>query len=179
MSPVGPPRIGIVGPESSGKTTLAQQVAERLGVPWVPEVARDWLSARDGQYTRDDLTTLAELQLAEEEATAARHPDAPAIVCDTTPLVIRIWSEVAYGEAATALHAAEALDRYRLHLLTAPDLPWAPDPLREHPDPTDRQRLFTRYASALRDWPHVVIRGTGRRRTDSALDAVRQALEQR
>ena len=56
--------ITIVGPESSGKTTLARQLAAELGCPWVPEYAREYLQASGGYYDEADLDVIAEGQMA-------------------------------------------------------------------------------------------------------------------
>ena len=55
--------ITIVGPESSGKTTLASQLAAEFGCPWVPEYAREYLEGRGGYYNEADLEVIAEGQL--------------------------------------------------------------------------------------------------------------------
>ena len=55
--------ITIVGPESSGKTTLARQLAADLGCPWVPEYAREYLDGLGRTYEEDDLQIIARGQL--------------------------------------------------------------------------------------------------------------------
>lgn len=166
-----PLRIAIVGPESCGKTTLTRDLAAVWDAPWVEEISRGWLEARGGRYTAEDLPVIARLQREAEDAAAAattsRH-----LFCDTNALVVRVWSQVKYGQVHPDVTAAEGLDRYALHLLTAPDLPWEADPLRESPH--DRDRLFDRYQAALRaaGVPFVVVRGVGADRLAVAHAAV-------
>ncbi len=165
-----PLRVAVVGPESCGKTTLTRALASAWGEPWVEEVARDWLEARGGVYGPDDLPILAELQRAREDAVAA---DARRFLfCDTNALVVRVWSEVKYGAVHPRVTAVERLDSYALHLLTAPDLPWEVDPLRESPN--GRDALFGRYEAALRaaGVPYAVISGQGEARLQGAQQAL-------
>ncbi len=160
-------RIAIVGPECTGKTTLALALGEALGAPVVPEIARSWLPALGRAYIESDLLELAQAQRAAEQAVTA-----PVVVCDTHLLVLRIWSLEAYGRVDPWIVAHEGLSRYALHLLCVPDLPWEPDPLREHPH--DRPRLFERYAKALAEAgvPTAVVSGSGEDRVRSALAAL-------
>ena len=56
--------ITIVGPESSGKSTLARQLATAFGCPWVREYARAYLEGRGGNYDETDLVKIADGQLS-------------------------------------------------------------------------------------------------------------------
>lgn len=165
-----PLRVAVVGPESCGKTTLTRELAAAWGEPWVEEVARDWLEARGGAYGPHDLPTIAELQRAREDERAAGARR--FLFCDTNGLVVRVWSQVKYGAVDPRVTAAEQLHRYALHLLTAPDLPWEFDPLRESPH--EREALFARYEAALRAErvPYVVISGVGAARLAGAQQAL-------
>jgi len=179
--------ICLTGPESTGKTTLATQLAAELGVPLVAEAARAWLNARRPlgpptpggagrpaiyTYTADDVLAIARAQLDAEQAALASG--APVVVADTDLTVIQVWWEEKYG----ALHPwlAEALTRRsaRCYLLASADLPWEPDPLRESPH--DRERLLLRYRAILAagEFPHAEITGSGPIRRTRALAAVRQ-----
>src|SRR5690606_11319753 len=94
------------GPESSGKTTLAQQLGAAFQAPLVGEASRDYLSALYAKhpgyrYTQDDLLHIARLQLTRERA--ALREGSSTLVCDTDLLVIVIWSEVVFGNCAPAL----------------------------------------------------------------------------
>lgn len=165
-----PLRIAVVGPESCGKTTLARALAHAWDEPWVEEVSREWLEARGGVYGPQDLPTIAELQRAREDerASAARR----FLFCDTNALVVRVWSEVRYGAVDPRVTAVERLHDYALHLLTAPDLAWEFDPLRESPH--TRGMLFDRYEAALRasGVPYAVITGQGAARLQGAQQAL-------
>lgn len=170
MSASHPLRIAVVGPECTGKTTLALALGERLGAAVVPEVAREALPALGRAYTEADLLDLARAQRAAEEA-AQGH----LVVCDTTLLVIRLWALERYGRVDPWIAAHDRPDRYALHLLCEPDLPWTFDPLREHPH--DRPRLFAHYAAALAasGAPTARVSGTGAGRLEGALAALGRA----
>lgn len=169
-----PVRIAIVGPESSGKTTLARQLAAHLSGVWVPEVARTWIPNQGPPRSALDLVPLAHAQLA-----AIAAADAPWVVCDTTVLVLRIWSEVRFGGAHPDL--PDDRHAYDLHLLCRPDLPWEPDPLREDPDPLARAALHARYVDALdaRSVRWASVEGAGPARLACALAALHAHLPSR
>lgn len=161
--------IAIVGPESTGKTTLARALAERLGTPWVAEVARAWLAGRSG-YAAGDVECIARAQLAAERAALRRAPT--RLVLDTDLLVILVWWREKYGAAPAWLTDALARQPRRRYILTSPDLPWVPDPLRESPH--DRERLFEVYHAELvaRGERFGIVAGSGATRLQSALAAL-------
>lgn len=163
--------IAIVGPESTGKTTLARALAERLGAPWVAECARAWLTGRDG-YGRDDVERIGKAQLAAEAKALAAAP--PCLVVDTDLLVILVWWREKYGAPPRWLVQGLARQPPRKYLLTRPDLPWAPDPLRESPH--DRERLFAIYRAELaaRRADFGIVAGAGDERLASALAALHE-----
>lgn len=134
------------GPESSGKTTLAGDLAQELEAPLVTEQSRAYLQGRVG-YQPSDLLNIARLQ-QQAEIDAIRQHD--LVVADTDLQVIRIWWREKYGPHPRQLHqpvfSPDTLRR--VYLLCAPDMAWQPDPLRENP--ADRDRLFTLYEQDCR-----------------------------
>ncbi|MCB0643623.1 MAG: ATP-binding protein [Phaeodactylibacter sp.] len=162
-------KIVVTGPESSGKTTLAKQLAATLEVPWVPEYARMYLENINRPYTREDLKVIAEGQQALESGVLEQHP--PLIICDTDLLTIKIWSEVKYGSVDQSIHTDWLGDRVTGYLLCVPDIPWEDDPQRENP--FDRDSIFNLYHTALTNAgkPFHLIKGTGER------DRLIQSLE--
>lgn len=155
-----PVTILVTGPESSGKTTLARNLAWALDGAYVAEAARDYLEARDGKYTAADLPKIWNEQKKAEDA--ARASSASFVVCDTGPEVIRIWAEVKYGRCPEAITRATAERHYDLILLCLPDLPWVADPLREAPDQEQREDLLARYRLALAGQSPMEISGSDR-----------------
>lgn len=173
------PRVFVTtGSESSGKTTLARQLAGRLGAPLVEEMSRPYLEARLAadpafRYGPDDLLRIARLQQEEEQRQAARA--AGFLVCDTDLLVILVWSEVRYGGCdpwiVTTLQRQAAEGR-RHYFLCDWRIPWEPDPLRENPH--DRDRLFLHYEAALRRLalPYNTVQGSPEQRLAQAARVV-------
>ena len=161
--------ISIVGPESCGKTTLAVALAKRFGAPWVEEYARAYLSGRRN-YDENDLAAIARGQLDLENRALERVPG--VLVLDTDMLVIRIWWQERYGRVPDWVQATIRSQPPRTYLLTRPDLPWEPDPLRE--SQYDRERLFDVYQAALveRGTKFGIVGGTDGARLQSALAAL-------
>ncbi|MEQ8783540.1 MAG: ATP-binding protein [Roseibium album] len=153
--------ICVTGTESTGKTTLARQLAAAYAAPLVPEVARDYLAGRQG-YHRDDVLAIARAQLAAEARLLESAGE--LLVVDTDLTVIQVWWEEKYGDLDPWLRAALEQRSPRRYLLNAPDLPWAFDPLRE--SPLDRPRLHQRYREILEQgpFPFGEIAGSGDRR---------------
>jgi len=171
------PRVSVFGPESTGKSTLAAELARRYHTIWVPEFARGYLESRGGVLARPDLDVIGEGQRALEDAHARAANR--LLVCDTDPLATVIWCEVMFGETPADLRAVAATRRYDLTLLLDVDLPWEHDLVRYLP--TDRPGFFARCEAALRaaGRRYEVIRGSGDTRTAAAVRAIDAMLAAR
>jgi len=161
-------KIVTTGPESSGKTTLAKTLAKHYQVPWVPEYSRDYLKKLDRPYQEEDLLQIAQGQVAREDQAAKDRPD--LLICDTSLVVIKIWSEYRYGRCHPWILKQIEQRPVDVHLLCIPDIPWEPDPQRENPD--DRDELFRLYQQALKDKPTVIIRGSRSERLTWAISEI-------
>ncbi len=168
-------KIVFTGPESSGKTTLAQHLSKELNYPWVSEYARNFLTHLNRSYTEADLLDIARGQIAAEDAALAQSPQ--LLLCDTDLLTIKIWSEVKYGHCHPWIEQQVRERPYQHYLLCAPDLPWEPDPLREHPQ--DRRTLFVRYVSTLCQLkkPFTVVAGKADQRRATAHAVIKDVLD--
>ncbi|AXK38206.1 AAA family ATPase [Crenobacter cavernae] len=171
-------RIALVGPESCGKSALAAALAHSLAeqgarVARIDEYARHYYATRPYRPTMADIEAIAAGQLAAEAV--AVGAGARVLVCDSTVLTCVVWAEVAFGEASRVLHALNRPRDYALTLLPLPDLPWAPDPLRSHPD--ERDMLFARYRAKLTaaGVASAEIGGLDQARVDAAWQALRAA----
>ncbi|MFK7971880.1 MAG: AAA family ATPase [Bacteroidia bacterium] len=166
-------KIAIIGPESTGKSTLAAALAERLDTLWVPEYARFYLdeNVSGPKYDEDDLLKIAQGQLALEALASKKAHD--YLICDTNLAVILIWAKDKFGSVPKALEALWKPGDYSLHLLLKPDVPWQPDPLRE--DPHRRDELFEVYRTFLeqKNIPYAIVDGVGEERVKRALRAVK------
>lgn len=166
-------KVVITGAECSGKSTLSEDLANYYGVPWVPEMARQYLDGIDRPYDERDLLKIAELQLrAEEESMEGSPQDKALLVCDTDLITIRIWGEEKYGRSDPSIVQMTEERSYNLWLLCRPDIPWVYDPQRENPH--DRDRLFAVYEATLKKLgkPYVVIEGDREERLQQAKAAV-------
>lgn len=164
--------VAVVGAECSGKTTLAAQLAQRFGVPWVPEFSRVYLAGKDA-YDADDVLAIARGQYAAEVAATNEHT---LLVADTDLVVIKVWWDVRYGGGhpwidSTLMQQLTSIRR-RCYLLPTPDIPWTPDPLREHPN--DRPALHARYRALLETLGvrYLEVSGSPQDRRDRAAAAV-------
>lgn len=163
-------RIAVTGPESTGKSQLAKQLAEHYNTVWVPEYARDYLQKTGGKYTKEDIVKIAQGQLKLEEKMAKKANG--YLFCDTDLFVTKIWSEYKYGDCDHWILEKILMHRYDLHLLMDVDLEWETDPLRENPD--DRQKLFDIYMEELAQYkyPFFIINGTGMDRVEAAIQVI-------
>jgi NadR type nicotinamide-nucleotide adenylyltransferase len=169
-------KIAITGPESTGKSTLSQQLAAHYQGLWVPEFARAYIADLDRPYTLQDLEAIARGQLDLEAATAAQNPR--LLFADTDLLVIKIWSEHAFGKSPDWVLQQLKRQDYNLYLLMGVDLPWEPDPQREHPHL--RQYFYDWYKRELKalQVPFVEISGQQEHRLAQARQHVDALLRQ-
>lgn len=174
--------VAIVGAESTGKTTLAAALAERLRheragrVAWVPELLREWCDATGR-------TPLAHEQGAILRAQHERIAEAAAthhwVVCDTTALMTAVYSTFVFGDESLQARAAELHARTAtITLLTALDLPWVPDG-HQRDGPQVREPVDTLLRALMRRHGigYSVVAGSGEKRVQQALDAVRPLLQ--
>ena len=163
-------KIAITGPESTGKTALAKQLADHYKTVWVPEYSREYLEKSNGLYSEKDLIPILNGQLEAETEFASLANK--FLFCDTDPLVIWIWSKVKFGKVDPRIEKTLQDHPYDFYLLTNPDLPWEKDKLRENEDWLDE--LFEMYLNKLIELghPYAVISGSGIDRLKCAIEAL-------
>jgi nicotinamide riboside kinase len=147
-------RFAFTGPESCGKTTIAKRFATQIEGSYVQEFAREYLEARNGEYSAEDLVNIARGQSARWEESSG------ILVADTEMLVLKLWSEVRFGQTDTFIDQALNTQHFDHYFLCSPDIPWEPDPLREHPE--QRHELFALYHEKLLalNFPFTVLKGS-------------------
>jgi len=188
-----------VGPESTGKSTLCELLAQHYRMQWCPEFAREYLLTNGKEYSYEDLLDIARGQLAlEDEYTAmvksqwalvndntsvnphilqhANH--SPMLFIDTDMYVMKVWCEYVFGKCHNYILEQIATRKYDLYLLCNTDLPWVKDELREYPDERNRRELFEIYKDILvnQHVPWVEISGNDEDRLLIAIDAVEEYL---
>ena len=173
-------KIVILGPESTGKSTLCTQLAEHYNTVWVREYAREYLEKNGTEYTFENLYEIAMGQLAgedemtNEETTDNRQPttDVQPIFIDTDLYVIKVWSEFVFNKCDNRILTQISKRKYDLYLLCNTDLPWVKDNLREYPDLVTREKLFHYYKEEMSEQhvPWVIISGNYEERLAMAIE---------
>lgn len=182
-------KIVIIGPESTGKSTLCQELAEHFETIWCPEYAREYLLTNGTDYSFQDLLTIAKGQIALEEQLADKLEqraaplleqdyDIPYFI-DTDMSVMKVWCEFVFNKCHPFIEEQLAKRKVDHYFLCQPDLPWVKDQLREYPDLATREKLFTIYRNWLENQsvPWTLIQGKDVERMRLAVHAVNRILE--
>lgn len=166
-------KIVVIGPESTGKSTLCQLLSEHFDCPWVPEYAREYLLQNGMKYNYDDLLEIAKGQLRTEDAVNAGS-DKPLLIIDTDMHVMKVWCEFVFGKVHSYILEQIKERRYDLFLLCNIDLPWIKDELREYPEIETRRTLYNIYKEMLarEELPFVEVSGNYSERLAKAVDAI-------
>lgn len=175
-----PKKIVILGPESTGKSTLCAQLAEYYNSSCCPEYAREYLLAHGNNYTYDTLLIIAKKQLElEDKITLAAGKDGRAAVfIDTNMYVMKVWCEFVFDKCHPWILKQIAERKYDHYLLCKTDLPWVKDELREYPDLKTRETLYTIYKEHMisQPVPWTEIGGNHEQRLRFAIEAVNPLL---
>ena len=163
-------KIAIVGPESTGKSTMSAYLANYYNTMWVPEFARDYCAKLTAPPTWQDEINMFYGQLALEEELA---PQANKIlICDTTFITVKIWSDYTFGKSPQEVLDFLPNHTYDLYLLLNIDLPWEEDPLRDFPHMREHfMEVWYKELNAL-NANYVLISGTGVDRYENAVMAI-------
>ena len=163
-------KIAIVGPESTGKSTITKLLAKHYHTLWVAEFARYYCAALTAPCTLQDEINMFHGQVALEESVLSMA-EQELIFCDTTFLTVKIWSDAMLGETPQIVLDALPERKYDLYLLLDIDLPWEEDPLRDFPD--QREHFMAVWHKELQDLGarYVVINGL-ENRLQNAINAV-------
>jgi NadR type nicotinamide-nucleotide adenylyltransferase len=170
-----PKKVVVIGPESTGKSTLCRLLAERFHAPWVAEYARTFLLEHGMAYQLEDLLTIAKGQIQREDQQSQRGD---LLFIDTDMYVMKVWSEFVFDRCDPWIIDQIALRTYDLYLLCDVDLPWVWDELREYPDPATREKLFRIYKDLLinQSTPWRVVSGSYDERLLIATQAVKDLM---
>lgn len=163
-----PKRFAIIGPESSGKSTLTQELAEHFDEPFLPEYGRIYLEAYGPNYTYEDLEKICR-KMVSLDALQIQNAQ-KMLFCDTDLMMMKVWYEVKFNQVSPFLLAQLDQIQYDFYFICAPDLPWQEDPVRENPHL--RTVLFERYIKEANasNTPYTII--TGKDRLQVALRAL-------
>jgi len=190
-------KVAVIGPESTGKSTLCELLAQHYNTQWCPEFAREFLLTHGMDYTYDDLLYIAKGQLAmEDEYTQSlvrssesgvnssmqdselRTLNAKLLFIDTDMYVMKVWCEFVFGKCHAWILEQITKRKYDLYLLCNTDLPWVKDELREYPDLATRDKLYGIYKNIMinQSTPWVDISNDYDERLRKAIRAVDQLI---
>jgi NadR type nicotinamide-nucleotide adenylyltransferase len=168
-------KIVILGPESTGKSTLCEQLARHYNTLWCPEYAREYLLKHGTNYTYDDLLTIAKGQIELEEKSLQLIANGSQLLfIDTDMYVMKVWCEFVFEKCHPWILNQIVERKYDLYLLCNTDLPWTKDELREYPDLSTRKKLYLIYKDILvnQSVPWAEISGTNEERLQHAVTVV-------
>ena len=183
-------KIVVIGPESTGKSTLCQKLAAHYDTLWVPEYAREYLENNGPEYHYNDLLTIAKRQIDLETKITVELDnslqnnsnntlnDRPTLFIDTDMYVMKVWAEFVYNQCHNWILNRIAERKYNLYLLCDIDLPWVEDPLREYPDQKIREKLYYFYKELLvnQSTPWCNISGNYEERFEKATRFIKQSF---
>lgn len=175
-------KVVLFGPESTGKTTLSQQLARYYNSVWVPEYAREYLQNKWNNYKQtcqtEDLLPIAKGQIKLENDLAKKANK--VLICDTDLLETKVYSETYYSGTCDPLLEKFALkNTYNLYFLTYIDVPWEKDDLRDKPN--EREKMFKAFENALIKYkkPYVLLKGNKKERLKKAVKHIDALLKQK
>ena len=172
-------KVVLFGPESTGKTTLAQQLALHYNSLWVPEFSREYAEKKlthKKPLTTKDVLPIAVGQMKLENSLAKREKK--VLFCDTNVLETKVYSTYLYnGYCPELLEKSIQESTYHLYLLTATDIPWEYDIVRS--SDANRQKMFAYFENTLKSYgfPHTVINGSETNRLKQAIKQVDLVLK--
>ena len=171
-------KIVILGPESTGKSTLCDALSKHYQTIWCEEYAREYLSKNGTAYTYENLLTIAEGQIANEELATqkATIENKSHLIIDTDMYVMKVWCEYVFNNCHPFILEQISKRQYDAYLLCDIDLPWTPDEMREYPDEQPRKELFAIYKELLQNQstPWGIVSGMGEVRTKNAIHLINE-----
>ncbi|MDT0606602.1 ATP-binding protein [Croceitalea rosinachiae] len=173
-------KIVLFGPESTGKTTLAKQLATHYNTLWVPEYAREYLQDKWNREQKTcephDLLPIAEGQMRLENKLSKKANK--ILFCDTDLLETKVYSEAYYiGECDPILEKYALQNSYDLYLLTNIDTPWEADDLRDKPN--EREKMFAYFHDSLKQYSRnfIILSGSKQHRLQTAVQHIEKLLK--
>lgn len=168
-------KIAVVGPESTGKSTVARFLAEQLKSICVPEYARYYCENLNNQYTLQDEVNMFYGQRALEDALLSTVNNG-ILICDTTIMTVKVWCDHLFGHTPAEVLKGIEKRQYDLYLLMDIDLPWQDDPLRDFPD--QREHFLSIWKKELKTISanYQLVSGLDDARLENALSIVKAQL---
>lgn len=173
-------KVVLYGPESTGKTTLAKQLAEHYNTLWVPEYMREYLQkkwdSKKKLVSKEDLIPIAEGQLKLENEASQKVEN--LLICDANLLELKVYSEYYYdGFCPSEIKIEATKNEYSIYLLTYIDTPWDADALRDRPN--NREEMFHIFEAELKkqSFPYRILKGNETERFETAVKIIDELLK--
>ncbi|MCT4643375.1 MAG: ATP-binding protein [Carboxylicivirga sp.] len=167
--------VVLSGPESTGKSTLAKQLAECYHTDWIPEYAREYVENINRPYTFEDVRQIAHKQISQYED--ALELKSKLVFFDTFLIITKVWFKEVYGTIPSFIDDFLKLAKIDLHLLCYPDIQWINDGLRENE--SKRLYLHELYKQELNyyQFNYQMIKGQNKQRSQQAKQYIDQLLK--
>lgn len=175
-------KIVILGPESTGKSTLCAQLAKHYDTIYCEEYARTYLSKEGTKYNYENLLTIAKGQINLEKEAIKKIGAGPnrnnKLIIDTDMYVMKVWCEYVFNNCHPFILEQINQRKYDFYLLCDIDLPWTADEMREYPDEKPRQELFSIYKDILinQNTPWGIVSGIATERLNNAIELIDRSL---
>jgi NadR type nicotinamide-nucleotide adenylyltransferase len=174
----GVPIVVVTGSESTGKTTLAADLARHFGGVFVPEFVRGYadekIAATGLPLDASDVEPIARGQIAMHDGVIAQARG--LVVFDTDLVSTAVYARHYYGDCPPWIEQAARERCGDLYLLCDIDVPWVAGPHRDRPHAREEiHALFAAAVGAL-GVPVVPIRGSWEERFATAAGAVAELL---
>jgi len=168
-------KIVVTGPESTGKSTLSEQLAKHYHTVFIPEYARTYVENLGRPYAFADVEKIAYRQIEEVKEFAIKANG--LLFLDTFLIITKVWFDVVYQKCPEWLIKAIRHCDIDLFLLCTTDLPWEPDDVRENGGEM-REKLFKIYQQELINFnlPYAIIEGKGAKRLENAVRLINEYI---
>lgn len=145
-----PLRVVLIGPECTGKTRLAGELAALYGVPWSREYAREYVDRHGRALGYADVEPIGRGQKHGEDVAIARATAerSPLVLLDTDLVSTAVYGRHYYGDCPAWIEQEAARRLGELYLLHHIDVPWVED-ARQREQPERRPQLFQRFRATL------------------------------
>jgi len=159
-------KIALIGAESTGKTSLCNELSIHYNTCWVPEYARTYIETLKRNYTFQDVEHIAKQQYAQLNA----HYNSPIVFFDTELIITKVWFDVVFNSCPQWINEAIVKSPVNYYLLCSTDIEWIADPVRENGGAM-RNQLHQKYEELLKEFmlPYAIVTGMGHDRTTCAV----------
>lgn len=168
-------RIVITGAESTGKTTLASQLAAYYNTVYIPEYAREYVENLKRPYNYEDIEKIAFRQIQQEEDFIKKANN--YLFYDTYLIITKVWFQVVYNNCPDWLLKTIVKSKINLFLICDTDIPWEPDPVRENGGKS-RNILYQQYIRELEEYHfnYKIVNGLGKDRLLHAIHFIEETF---